>query len=161
MFVVIHFRLTIWIHSSSFAWNGIVIRPIWRWLFPIYSNQIYWLMWRFIVVVSVINLKLQLFKSDTKLTCVVYCRYGIQGTQTHIGSMFKEFCWFIWISTAKSIMCCYFRSNVGWKYVGASRIYVQGWGACFTRGTKQLFKGRRKPSGKIDHWFFYWKKAFL
>lgn len=78
-------------------------------------------------------------------------RYCFQGTQTHIGSMFEELCRFIWVGTTEFIMCCYFRGNVGWKYVGATRIYVQGWSACFTRGTEQLFESCWKSSGTFQY----------
>lgn len=82
------------------------------------------------------------------------CRYRFQGTQTHIGSMFQELCWALRISTTKFIMCCYFRGNIGWKYVGIAWIYVQGWSACVTGGTQQLLESSWKPSGKLLNYIF-------
>lgn len=116
-------------------------------------------MLRFIVVVRIRSVKCILIDyqwtrvlNSIKLMCsFVYllslCRYRFQSTQTHIGSMFEEFCWAVWVSTTKFIMCCYFRGNVGWKYVGATWIYVQGRSACVAGGTQQLLKSGWKSSG--------------
>lgn len=75
-------------------------------------------------------------------------RHNFQSSQTYIGSMFQEFCWFIWNTIASDWSnMCDSRSNFRRKYGSVAGVYVQGWSSCVTESSGKLFESCGKLAG--------------